>query len=353
VDSVSSSQNNGQFGPSSISDIANIFAQLAKKLEQQPPPDFDKKPDTYATGTDPTAEFFGKNPSVDVYVATEENPISSLGSLLANLQGKSIPISPKEKQADAQAAQQILGQFDHDNTQIAQWFGQNKIHFNAYISPGSSGASHLMPQPGEPQHYEDNITIQVSSDPKLPPHPSQATEFMDAEAIESYEDRTNNWNAGLTNGESLSRAMAFELQPKAASDPGLSTGPMQAWWASGHKDYINGNPDFIPDNQMNKQGFQHDGLGGLQTRTQASDMNEYANGAGTLFLMYLHDKLGYSWTQIIQAKGETLGEKYQSLTGKSGKEGFEDFIHALPTKTDANGETILDLPPDGNPFKPR
>ncbi|MCL4513742.1 MAG: hypothetical protein M1421_07015 [Candidatus Eremiobacteraeota bacterium] len=330
------------------------------------PPDFSKKPKTYYTGEDPTAKEVGKTQGVTVYTATQT------GKVFDPVTKKMIPlpVSPEQQQTDLNAAHNILDTFSHDNQQIANDFEQKKItDFNVYVEPaspptllgGGYGASHPYPQVGEPKHYEDNITVNVNapisltrSQPSQKPFlggPNEAPEMTDAEVVESYEDRTKNWNPGLTNGESLSRAIAFELQPAGAKDPNFSTKAMQGWWNSGHKDYINGNPDFIENNPVNKEGFQFDEYGGIQTKTQASDRNPNGYGAGTLFLFYLHSKLGYSWNKIIHAKGDTLGEKYQNLTGKSGKQGFQSFLHALPTKTLANGQTVLNLPPDGNPFQ--
>lgn len=303
------------------------------------------------TGKDPTAKKFGNTPEVTV----------NTGNLLPNPMGGTVPVNlpQKQKNLESKSAQNILDTFDSQNEQIAKDFGQNKItDFNIYVEPGTSksyGGSHPSPKTGETKHYEDNITLNINTAPPSsgkPSHggPSEAVGLTDAEVVESYEDRTKNWNAGQTSGEALSRALSFSLQPNTAQDPNLSRKPMQEWWKNGHKDYINGNPDFSK-NEPVANGLQLDHWGGMQSKTQASDHNPNSNGSGTLFLNYMHDKLGYSWDQITSAKGNTLGEKYQSLTGKSGKQGFQNFLQALPTKTLANGQTVLNLPPDGNPFQ--
>jgi hypothetical protein len=342
------------------------FGKLTNPLPLPVPPDFNKKPKVYDTGKDPTAKEFGKTQEVAVYTATQTGTITDPKT------HKTIPrpVLPEQQQTDSNAAHQILDTFNHDNQQIANDFGQKKItDFNVYVEPappssllgGGYGASHPYPQVGEPQHYDDNITVDVNAptsfsnaSPSGKPTlggPNEAPELTDAEVVESYEDRTKNWNAGLTNGESLSRAISFELQPAGGKDPNLSTDPMQTWWKNGHKDYINGNPDFTKSQPTNKEGFQFDEYGGIQNKTQASDRNPNSNGSGTLFLMYLHNKLGYNWQQITHAKGNTLGEKYQSLTGISGQQGFQNFLKALPTKKLPNGQTELNLPQDGNPFQ--
>ena len=80
---------------------------------------------------------------------------------------------------------------------------------------------------------------------------------------------------------------------------------IQAWWSAGHADYVNNN--------------------------NATDQDENSNGCATLFLYYLHSQLGFDWTKIVNTGGSTLGETYQRLTGKSGADGFNDFVSRVAT----------------------
>ncbi|MGH3396479.1 MAG: hypothetical protein ACRDPO_17495, partial [Streptosporangiaceae bacterium] len=48
-------------------------------------------------------------------------------------------------------------------------------------------------------------------------------------------------------------------------------------------------------------------------------------GCGTLFLLYLHDQLGFGWTEIIAAGGHTLSDVYSHLTGDDRATAFSTF----------------------------
>ena len=61
----------------------------------------------------------------------------------------------------------------------------------------------------------------------------------------------------------------------------------------------------------------------------------------------LRNQLGFDWTKIVGTGGATLGETYQRLTGKSGSEGFQDFVARVAT-LDQGGQ--LALPTSSNPF---
>jgi len=112
--------------------------------------------------------------------------------------------------------------------------------------------------------------------------------------------------------------MAFEQHPDLAPD---FTQTEQAWWAAGHRDYVNDNG--------------------------ADDRDQEASGCGDLFLYYLHTQLTFSWGDIVAAGGSSLGATYQTLTGYDPQQGFADFIAALQT-IDQQGQ--LALPESGNPF---
>jgi hypothetical protein len=122
----------------------------------------------------------------------------------------------------------------------------------------------------------------------------------------------------VTNGESLSRVLAFERHREIAEEFNPTE---QDWWAQGHSDYVNDN--------------------------SAGDTDQIAAGCGDLFLYYLHVQLTFDWTTICAAGGSTLGATYQSLTGYDPVQGFNDFVTALST-IDQGG--TLALPASGNPF---
>ena len=143
--------------------------------------------------------------------------------------------------------------------------------------------------------------------------------FLTAEIVEVFEAAINNgWDCAVTNGESLSRVLAFERHPEIAAEFNQTE---QDWWAQGHRDYVNDN--------------------------SAGDTDQIAAGCGDLFLYYLHAQLTFDWTTVCGAGGPTLGATYQSLTGYDPQQGFNDFVAALST-IDQGG--TLALPPSGNPF---
>src|SRR5207244_1319792 len=71
--------------------------------------------------------------------------------------------------------------------------------------------------------------VHVLSDSALAPG------FLTAEIVEVFEAALNNgWDCGVTNGESLSRVLAFDRHPEIAGDFNQTE---QDWWASGHPDH--------------------------------------------------------------------------------------------------------------------
>lgn len=218
------------------------------------------------------------------------------------------------------AAQAVLQSAEADYRAVQQWFG------GISLPPGQNGDDQSVPRTALP--------IQVLVDPQaggayhfgcdatniyIQPAPDLANGFMVAELVEIFEAALNNgWSCGKTNGEGLSRVLAGERNPNLGADFAQT---IQAWWGHGHADYVNNN--------------------------DASDQDEDSNGCSTLFLYYLHSQLGFDWAKIVATGGATLGETYQRLTGRSGAEGFNDFISRMAT-LDQGGQ--LALPASGNPF---
>lgn len=196
---------------------------------------------------------------------------------------------------------------EDDYAAIQQWFAgitPPNLPFYVYADPDAGGAYH--------------ITC-AGTDVHVLPDPARAAGFLAAEIVEVFQAALNNgWDCGRTNGEALSRVLAFERQPEIASD---FMPTEQQWWAQGH-------PDYVTDNS-------------------ADDRDQSGNGCGDLFLYYLHSQLTFGWDAIIAAGGSSLGATYQALTTYSGQQGFADFVAVL-SSIDRGG--ALDLPASGNPF---
>jgi len=196
----------------------------------------------------------------------------------------------------------------NDNTVLANIFGidPNTLHFTIFVQQNVGGAFHC---------GCNNTTLFVDAHPQLGPS------FNAAEMVEVYEATINNgWDCFHTNGEALSRALAIDLHPEL----GPVLAPTEVNW------FNNGAIDFISTNNEN-------------------DRNNDANGAGTLFLYFLHDGLGNNWDAIVQAGGATLAETYSRLTTNDPSTAFPAFLEALDQFIE-NQE--LFLPINGNPWAP-
>ncbi|HEX8998176.1 MAG TPA: hypothetical protein VF812_19285 [Ktedonobacterales bacterium] len=218
------------------------------------------------------------------------------------------------------AAQAVLQTAEADYLATQQWFG------GIELPQGQEGDDQTTPrtalpvqvlidsQAGGAYHFGCNAT-----DLYIEPAAQLASGFMVAELVEVFEAAINNgWQCGQANGEALSRVLATERN-NGLEQLQVQTG--QAWWASGHNDYV--------------------------TNNSATDQDQNSNGCGPLFLYYLHSQLGYDWTRITTTGGSSLGDTYQRLTGQSAAQGFQDFINLLSTLDQGAG---LQLPASGNPF---
>jgi len=201
----------------------------------------------------------------------------------------------------------MLDSAEADYAATKVWFGgltPPGLPFYVYADPNAGGAYHMTCA---------GTDVHVLSDPVRAPG------FLTAEIVEVFEATINNgWDCAVTNGESLSRVLAFERHPEIAAEFNQTE---QDWWAQGHRDYVNDN--------------------------SAGDTDQIAAGCGDLFLYYLHAQLTFDWTTACGAGGPTLGATYQSLTGYDPQQGFNDFVAALST-IDQGGTLVL--PPSGNPF---
>lgn len=164
-----------------------------------------------------------------------------------------------------------------------------------------------------------------------------STALFAAEIIESFQTRTGKANPGQTDGEAVSRVVAFKLAPEIALVPGFNSAITQQWWQDGH-------PDFVNDNSQNDQSTD-------------------GNAAGVMFLLFLNDYLGVPMDQILKrmpaTNGAPLGQTYVALladfpafknsVGADGKAAFAKMISILQ-KNSENPDGTLNLPADGNPF---
>jgi hypothetical protein len=205
------------------------------------------------------------------------------------------------------AARAMLDAAEDDYKAIREWFSDLDppgLPFYVYVDPDAGGAYHMSC---------------AGTDIHVLPDPRRAAGFLAAEVVEVFEAfQDRGWDCGQTNGEALSRVLAFARHPEIAPD---FTATEQDWWGQGAKDYVNDN--------------------------SAGDTDQIANGCGDLFLYYLREELTFSWSDIISAGGRTLGATYQALAGYPGKQGFDDFKTTL-SKIDHKG--TLALPASGNPF---
>jgi len=166
-----------------------------------------------------------------------------------------------------------------------------------------------------------------------------STALFAAEIVESFQLLTGKADAGRTDGEAVSRVLAFKLAPEIALIPGFNGGVTQQWWKDGH-------PDFANDNSQNDQSTD-------------------GNAAGVMFLLFLTDYLSVALDAILKrmpaagAGGAPLGNTYVALlkdfpnlaqvAGKDGPSAFQTMVSLLQQNTQ-NPDGSLNLPADGNPF---
>jgi hypothetical protein len=238
--------------------------------------------------------------------AHRERHPAALGETKAGQTQNFIVFSDGTPAGDA-AAQAMLDSAEADYTASQVWFGgltPPGLPFYVYADPNAGGAYHM---------------TCAGTDVHVLPDSARAPGFLTAEIVEVFEAAINNgWDCAVTNGESLSRVLAFQRHPDIAEEFNQTE---QDWWAQGHQDYVNDN--------------------------SAGDTDQIAAGCGDLFLYYLHSQLTFDWTTICTTGGASLGATYQALTGYDPVEGFSDFVAALST-IDQGG--TLNLPASGNPF---
>src|ERR1700731_4829716 len=151
------------------------------------------------------------------------------------------------------AAKAMLDSAEADYAATQAWFGgltPPSLPFYVYADPNAGGAYHITCA---------GTDVHVLSDPLRAPG------FLTAEIVEVFQAAINNgWDCAVTNGESLSRVLAFERHPEIAGEFNPTE---QDWWAQGHSDHVNDN--------------------------SAGDTDQHPAGCGHLFLYYLHPQLTF------------------------------------------------------------
>lgn len=205
----------------------------------------------------------------------------------------------------AVAAMQAVCEADYESAR-AIFGGQDVpgLPFTVTIDAGAGGAFH-----------------QTCADTGIHLVPDDAATLLVAETTECFMALVGNWDCGATPGEGLSRALAQVIRPVT----GLQDldGDVQGWWKGGQP------ADWVSQNSPD------------------GDQDNVANACSTLFLFWLHSKLGYSWAAIVQAGGRTLEDAYRTLTGRAGEQGFADFVMACRA-FDVDGQ--LQVPANGDPW---
>ncbi len=164
-----------------------------------------------------------------------------------------------------------------------------------------------------------------------------STALFAAEIVESFQMLTGKADPARTDGEAVSRVLAFKLTPEIALVPGFNSDVTQQWWKDGH-------PDFVSVNTENDQSTD-------------------GNASGVMFLLFLTDYLGVPIDRILEhmpsAQGAPLAETYASaceeyhglpsIAGKDGASAFRKMVSLLKQYNELPDGT-LNLPANGNPF---
>lgn len=125
--------------------------------------------------------------------------------------------------------------------------------------------------------------------------------LMLSEEVEVFSATLNNgWKCNFSNGEALSRVIAYALAP-CTKPPDFRAAPV---WLTFRENWVD--------------------------KTDFTDRNYRSIGCGVLFLNWLHYQLSYSWEQIVAAGASTLELTYESLTGKTN--GFDTFKAQVDAK---------------------
>lgn len=190
----------------------------------------------------------------------------------------------------------VLAVCEANFAQLRGWFGNPNVGglpFTVQIEGGDQGAVHF--GCSETWIFCDDFGGQDAN------FVCAAVMAEVAEVLMANQNR--GWDCAASNGEALSRVLAFAIYPNELTPPGLG---ITAATASRWLDSVR--PDWVD-------------------QSEPSDTNPVSIGCGTLFINWLRFQLGFSLDQIVQAGGATLAEVYKSLTGRT--DGFQQFTSLL------------------------
>ena len=194
----------------------------------------------------------------------------------------------------------LLSSCEADYSALRDYFGQGSddLPFDVYVQSGHGGGSH-----GGCDDSELHLDAFDGNSADL------VRMLLVSEADEVFEaDLGNGWDCGASHGEGLSRVLAAHRYPQSMTYEGYSfrTG---GWWIwSPHPRH-----NWVDEND-------------------GTDQNFTSTGCATLFIHYLKFQLRYALEEITQASGQTLGEKFQALTGRT--DAYLPFEKAIERRFD-------------------
>lgn len=164
-----------------------------------------------------------------------------------------------------------------------------------------------------------------------------STALFAAEITECFQTLTRKADPGRTDGEAVSRVIAFKLAPEIALVPGFNAAVTQHWWSERHADFVTVNSE--------------------------TDQSIDGNGCGVMFLLFINDYLGIALDEMIRwmpdTDGAPLGDTYVGLlqahpelaaiAGPDGSSAFQAMVSLLRANVQGP-DGALKLPADGNPF---
>ena len=233
-------------------------------------------------------------------------------------------------------AQGLFDQCEFDFDLMASWFKGVNFEFSFPISLQINNASG-----GASWDDPPNISLPFGYSPTVSINPGSGTsvDFVRYLVVQEVTEmfmasKNNGWfeDSGLfsgadegSKGEGLSRFLGFQFKvANGLQDVRYTGSEVVKFWlnSAGRPNYVDNNPD---DNKP-----------------------DIVTGCTTCFLYYLHNQLGSSITDIINAGAAALGGVYTNLTGRN--DGWPSFINLVnahyppgPTYNPA-GDNIFPVP---------
>jgi hypothetical protein len=197
-------------------------------------------------------------------------------------------VDPRLGSHGAKYADAVLARCERDYAKIASYFGPLKSR------PGPFNVI-LIKNPGGAYHASCSAT-DLFCDASVNPANGRYTAMLNVmEFVEAFEAaHGKSWDCGKSSGEGLSRVLAADIYPNELN--GFATA------------------DRWLDSKLRRNYVDHN---------LHSDTSDVANGCSVLFLNWLRHQLRYPWRQIVAAGGDSLGQTYAALTGRT--DGFSRF----------------------------